>query len=284
LKGIFDQEVRVVNNARHVATTPAPAMTFEQLMEVAMRTVTTVALISDSMGNLKEAMTKNATSIDRLIELTRVNKESILTLGNRLEDIDRSVSTSIIHLEHAIRANATTIKHLENSSGLPCLSTTVGEIDTKVDTVYHEFDQHVGEVFQELDTFAALKLIIDNVRYSQLSAIRDHIRRVELKSGADYTLVSDGVTRLETMFFEGLDKVNIRVDDILHVHPSPTTAPDNISAASLPSAGHPTAPAGPSTSTNATPIPALEVHGDGPQLSARVGLHNSPNIHNSGSG
>jgi hypothetical protein len=179
LKGIFDQEVRVIDNTHHVPTTPAPAMRFEQLMEVAMRTMTTVALISDLMGTLKEATTKNATSIDHLIELTWVNKEAIVTLGNRLEDINRSVGTSIICLKHAIGANATAINHLENSSGLPPLSTTVGEIDTKVDTVRHDFDRHVGEVRQELDTFAELKPIMDNVRYSQLGAICDHIKRVE---------------------------------------------------------------------------------------------------------
>ena len=66
LKEIFDQEVRVVDRAvditeehkHHVATTTAPAVTFAQLMELTMATVTPVALISASMGSLKDTMAK----------------------------------------------------------------------------------------------------------------------------------------------------------------------------------------------------------------------------------
>ena len=98
---------------------------------------------------------------------------------------------------------------------------------------------------------------------------------MELKSGVDYTSVSDGVTRLKTMFFEGLDKVNIHVDDLLRVHPSPTMAPGNLSAASRTSAGLPPTPAGALVPTNAAVVPKLDVQGDGPLLSAGDGLPNA---------
>ena len=44
------------------------------------------------------------------------------------------------------------IKCLENASDLQRLSTTVGDIDTKIDAVRQDLDRHVGEVCQELDT------------------------------------------------------------------------------------------------------------------------------------
>jgi len=67
----------------HVATTTVPAMTFAQLMELAMMTAKTamttaktVASISATVGRLKEATTKNVTSIDSLVELTEENAAS----------------------------------------------------------------------------------------------------------------------------------------------------------------------------------------------------------------
>jgi hypothetical protein len=129
---------------------------------------------------------------------------------------------------------------------------------------------------------------VDNVWYSQLGTIREHIWRVESKSGVDYTLVSNGVTRLETMFCNGLDKVNIRVDDLLHVHPSHTTLPSALLAASHPSAGLPLTPEGALAPNNAPAIPESDVHCDLPLLSAVVGLHtasySSINVHHLGSG
>ena len=98
----------------------------------------------------------------------------------------------------------------------------------------------------------------------------------------------DGVTWLETMFFEGLDKVNISVDDLLCIHLSPTTALGNLSAASRTSAGLPPTPVGASAPTTATAVPKPDVPGDGPPLSVGDGLpkasHSYTNVCLSGSG
>ena len=130
LKEIFNQELRVVDWAvdipvereHHIATTMEPAMIFAQLMELATTTAMTVALISASMGSLKDATanlqaatTENMTSIASLVEITKENKASLLTLGNQLEDINMTVGTLIIRLKNAI---ATAIERLENASYL----------------------------------------------------------------------------------------------------------------------------------------------------------------------
>ena len=178
----------------HDEKTQETTTTFAKLMEITMANATTITSINATMGCLKVATTKNAMSINSLVKIAKENATSLLTLGTKLEDIDMKVGTSIICLEHAIRANAAAIERLENALDLRNLSTNVRDIDTKVDAVRQDLDRHVGEVHQELDTYAALKPILDNVRYSQLAAIRDHVRQEETKSGADYTMVSDGVT------------------------------------------------------------------------------------------
>ena len=237
-------------------------MTFAQLMELATTTATTVASISASMATTRETVTSLATSIASLVELNKASKVSILTIGVRIGDINRSVGTSIICLENAIRANELASKRFELD--IPPQRATVGDIDTKVDAVHQDLDQHVDEV-------AALKLIVNSVWYGQLGAIREHIRRVESKSGADYTLVSDGVTRLKTMFFEALDKVNINVEDLLCAHSLPTTLPGALLAALRPSAGLPPNPEGALAPNNAPASPGLDVHGNGPPLAGHLG-------------
>ena len=110
----------------------------------------------------------------------------------------------------------------------------------------------------------ALKPIVDSVRYGQLDAIRENIRRVETKSGAD-SLVSDAVTWVETMFFKGLDKVNLRRDNLLcnpPSHPTPSSNPPN--------------PEGASTSIIALAHTDSEVCGDGPMMAGNLGSGRAP--------
>ena len=55
-------------------------MTFAQLMEFNMATAMTIALITTTIGSLKEAMTANATSIARLVlEMKEAKKAARLS-------------------------------------------------------------------------------------------------------------------------------------------------------------------------------------------------------------
>ena len=54
-----------------------------------------------------------------------------------------TVNALIICLNNIIGANATCIDCLENVLDLQCLSTTVGDNNTKVDFVCRDLDQHV---------------------------------------------------------------------------------------------------------------------------------------------
>ena len=276
-KEIFDREVQVVGQTvAQVATPPPPAMLFAQLMALA---TTTAELVATTNEQLRALATESATTNAQLRALTTESattnatatalatsiashKASTHALANRIRDLNRSVGTSIICLENKIGANELAIERL--TADIPPLRTTIGDIKTKVDAVRQDLDRHVDDV-------AALKPIVVSVRYGQLGAIRENIRWVELKSGADYTLVSDGITRLETMFFEGLDKVNIRVDDLLRTHPLHTMPHSALPATSLSSAGLPPNPEGAPAPNNALANTGLDVCGDGPPLAGCVG-------------
>ena len=293
-KELFDREVQVVGRAvAQVATPPPPAMLFAQLMALATTTAESVATTNT---HLRALATESATMNAQLRALATESattkatakgfatsiasqEASIQALTNQIGDLNRSVCTSIICIENTIGTNESAIKRL--AADIPPLHATIGDIETKVDEFRQDINRHVDDI-------AALKPIVDSVWYGQLGAIRENVRQVESKSGADYTMVSDGVTRLKKMFFEGLDKVNIRVDDLIRTHPSHTTPPGALPAALHPSAGLPPNPERAPAPNNAlantglqAPNNALantdsDVCGDGHPLAGCVGSDWAP--------
>ena len=244
-------------------------MTFAQLMALATTTVELVATKNAQFRALAtETATTNATATTLATSIAN-HEASILPLASRVGEIDRSIVTLIICLENTIGATESAIERF--AADIPPLYATIGEVDTKVNAVRQDLNRHVDDV-------AALKPIVNSVRYDQLGAIREHIRRVELKSGAAYTVVSDSITWLKTMFFEGLDKVNIRVDDLLCTPPSHPTLPGALPAPARQSPGIPPNPEGASAPNNALASPGSEVRGDGPPLAGRLGSGRAPPV------
>ncbi len=88
-------------------------------------------------------------------------------------------------------------------------------------TAIQELGMQLGVVHHELVACAALKPIVDDIRYSQLTKIWDNIKKVEAKSLADFSTVNDGVNWLDSKFMDGLDMVNICVDELLLAQKSP---------------------------------------------------------------
>ena len=82
-------------------------------------------------------------------------------------------------------------------------------------TAIQELGTQLGVVCHNLVACAALKSIVDDIRYSQLPKIRDNIKTVHTKSSADFSMVNDDVHRIESKFMDGLDMVNTCVDELL---------------------------------------------------------------------
>ena len=62
--------------------------------------------------------------------------------------------------------------------------------------------------FSRLQLFA-LKAVVDDLKTRQLTKIREDVKRVE-------STCSAAVSALDNKYMEGLDMVNIRVDELLH--------------------------------------------------------------------
>jgi hypothetical protein len=88
-------------------------------------------------------------------------------------------------------------------------------------TAIQELGMQLGVVCHDLVACAALKPIVDEIRYSQLPKIWDNIKKVDTKSSADFSTVNDDVHRLKSKFMDGLDMVNTRVDKLLRAQKSP---------------------------------------------------------------
>ena len=65
---------------------------------------------------------------------------------------------------------------------------------------------------QEMARCTELKAVVDDLKTRQLNNIRENVKRVEATCSA---AVSDAYNALDTKFTEGLDMVNIRVNDLL---------------------------------------------------------------------
>jgi hypothetical protein len=88
-------------------------------------------------------------------------------------------------------------------------------------TAIQELGMQLGVVRHDLVACAALKPIMDKIRYSQLPKIRDNIKKVDTKSSLDFSTVNDDVHWHESKFMDGLDMVNTRVDELLRAQKSP---------------------------------------------------------------
>jgi hypothetical protein len=88
-------------------------------------------------------------------------------------------------------------------------------------TAIQELGTQLGVVHHDLVVCAALKPIVDEIRYSQLPKIQDNIKKVDTKSLVDFSMVNDDVHWLESKFKDGLDMVNTRVDELLCAQKSP---------------------------------------------------------------
>ncbi len=88
-------------------------------------------------------------------------------------------------------------------------------------TAIQELGMQLGVVRHDLVACAALKSIVDDIRYSQLPKIWDNIKKADTKCSADFSTVTDDVHRLESKFMDGLDMVSTRVDELLRAQKSP---------------------------------------------------------------
>ena len=87
--------------------------------------------------------------------------------------------------------------------------------------------QAIQELRQEIDGCVAVRTTVDDIKTRQLTQIRESIKRVETTSLAD---MATRYNTLDTKFSEGLDMVNIRVDDILRASIPPTKATTDANA------------------------------------------------------
>jgi hypothetical protein len=88
-------------------------------------------------------------------------------------------------------------------------------------TAIQELGMQLRVVRHNLVACAALKPIVDDIRHSQPPRIWDNIKKVDTKSLADFSMVTDDVHWLESKFMDGLDMVNTRVDELLCAQKSP---------------------------------------------------------------
>ena len=128
--------------------------------------------------------------------------------------------------------------------------------------------QAIQELRQEIDGCVAVRTTVDDIKTRQLTQIRESIKRVET------TGLTDIATRYNTLdmkFSEGLDMVNIRVDDILRasIPPMKATADADATPPVRNTASSPSSPPhdGATTYKPDNVVPASAPQGNGRQAS-----------------
>jgi hypothetical protein len=188
----------------------------------------------------KELFDNGARVIDRLMSDIQVDQERYQSrLDRQIQDIrTKKLDTqSLANVGGSLREAIERLKHETAGAlgptllALPAL-TEVATANAKAineltaatkenATAIQELGMQLGVVRHELVVCAALKPIVDDIRYSQLTKIRDNIKKVDTKSSADFSTVTDDVHRLDSKLMDGLDMVNTRVDELLCAQKSP---------------------------------------------------------------
>jgi hypothetical protein len=188
----------------------------------------------------KELFDNGARVIDRLMLDIQVDQERHQSrLDHQIQDIRTKNldMQSLVNVEGSLREAIERLKHETAGAlgptllALPALievatanAKAINELTaaTKANaTAIQELGTQLGVVHHNLVACAALKPIVDDIRYSQLPKIRDNIKKVDTKSLADFSTVTDDLHRLKSKFIDGLDMVNTRVDKLLCAQKSP---------------------------------------------------------------
>ncbi len=188
-KELFDNGARVID--RLMSDIQVDQERHQLQLDRQKKDIWTKKMDMQSLANVKGPLHK---------AIERLKQETAGALGPTL--------LALPALTEAATANAKAINEL--TAATKANATAIQELGTQLGVVHHE-----------LVACAALKPIVDDIRYSQLTKIRDNIKKVEAKSSADFSAVNDGVNWLDSKFMDGLDMVNICVDKLLSTQKSP---------------------------------------------------------------
>lgn len=142
-------------------------------------------------------------------------------------DTARTFTPAITTLAEAAKENAKAITDLRTLT-LPAMTAAATENAKAIMDLTAAMTANasaLAELRQGLTACAAVKPIVDDIRYSQLPKIWDSIKKVEAECAKDVATVTAGVHALDTKFMDGLDMVNIRVDEMLRSHTPPNEMP-----------------------------------------------------------
>jgi hypothetical protein len=186
-------------------------------------------VIDRLMSDFQAEQDRHHSHLDRQLQdirATQLDPQSLTSVEGSLraaitqleQDTARAVGPTLLALPaltEAATANAKAIKELTEAT--KANASAIQELGTQL-----------GAVRQELTACAALKPIVDDIRYSQLPKIRDNIKKVETKCTTELSAVSVGVHQLDAKFMEGLDMVNIRMDEMLRANTLPSRGSNRI--------------------------------------------------------
>jgi hypothetical protein len=189
LKELFDNGARVIN--RLMSDIQVDQEHHQSQLDRQIQDIRTKKLDMQSLANVKGSLHE---VIERLKHETAGALGPTLLALPALMEVAMANAKAINELTAATKANATGIQ---------------------------ELGMQLGVVHHDLVACAALKPIMDEIRYSQLLKIWNNIKKVDTKSLADFSTVNDDVHRLESKFMDGLDMVNTHVDKLLHAQKSP---------------------------------------------------------------
>jgi hypothetical protein len=216
LQALLDNSYEALFGTDPTTMTEGSPIWFKELFDNGAR------VIDQLMLDIQVDQERHQSQLDHQIQDIRTKKLDMQSLAN----VEGSLREAIEWLKHetaeALGPTLLALPALTEVATANAKAINELTVATKANTTaIQELGMQLGVVHHNLVACAALKPIVDDIRYSQLPKIRDNIKKVDTKSLADFSTVTDDVHRLESKFMDSLDMVNTCVDELLHAQKSP---------------------------------------------------------------